>query len=132
MVYDVKLLIQLLLPSMRNAPWMNLSLLEQTECSKFFCSPEMAPLVRKLQVEKAGLDVFEVPSLADLILGRTEYYSYKEVFEDARWNPILILHSSGSTGKAYRNPELRFKHLTYQARTSETCCDEPWLFCRHR
>ncbi|KAI9879042.1 MAG: hypothetical protein M1830_009784 [Pleopsidium flavum] len=89
---------KLLLPSMRNSTWMNVSLLEQTGCTKFFYSTEMTPKVHDLQAAKKDLQIFDVQPLDDMIQGHTKHYPYEEAFEDVRWNPILVLHSSGSTG----------------------------------
>ena len=83
---------------------MNLSLLEQTKCSEFFCSPEEAQKVRDLQLEKGNLQIFAVPSLGDMIQGYSKHYPFEASFADARWDPILVLHSSGSTGTIYCGP----------------------------
>lgn len=77
---------------------MNLSLLKQTGCTKFFFSAEMTQKVRELQAEKADLQIFDVQPFDDMIRGDPKHYPYEEKFADVRWNPILILHSSGSTG----------------------------------
>ena len=77
---------------------MNISLLEQTECKKFLYSPEVAQKVRDLKTDKQDLQILAVPDLDTMLYGHSAPYSYIENFDDVRWNPILILHSSGSTG----------------------------------
>jgi len=77
---------------------MNVSLLEQTRCTKFLYSTEMTQKVLELQENKKDLQAFAVSSLNDIIGGYDKEYPYHEEFEKVQWNPILVLHSSGSTG----------------------------------
>ena len=81
---------------------MNVSLLEQIECTKLMYSNEVAPKVRELQLQYPSMKSIEVPPLEVMTRKYTRVYPYNEEYASARWNPILILHSSGSTGK--RNP----------------------------
>ena len=60
----------------------------------------MLPKARELQTQKKDLDIDEIPSLDDLIHGPSKHYPYQEVFENVKRVPVLVLHSSGSTGKA--------------------------------
>ncbi|MCJ1280743.1 hypothetical protein MMC26_000060 [Xylographa opegraphella] len=71
---------KLFVPSVRNPVQMNMSLLEQTKCTKFLYATEMSEKVHDLQA------------------GCSKHYSYEATFPEARWDPVLILHSSGSTG----------------------------------
>ncbi len=77
---------------------MNRSLLEQTNCSKFLYSPEMAQKVHHLQLEKGELQILAVPSLDNMIREYSKPYPFEVNFADVQWDPILILPSSGSTG----------------------------------
>ena len=78
---------------------MNISLLEQTKCSKFLYSNEVSQKVHALQTEKKDLQIFAVQSLGDMVLEYNKHYPYEVKFSDVRWDPVLILHSSGSTGE---------------------------------
>lgn len=78
---------------------MNISLLEQTKCTKFLYSTEILPKIRDLQTQKENLQVFAVQSLDDMMQEHSKYYPYEVKFSDVRWDPVLILHSSGSTGR---------------------------------
>ena len=78
---------------------MNISLLEQTKCSKFVYSNEVSQKVHDLQAEKKDLQIFAVQSLGEMVLDYNKHYPYEVKFSDVRWDPVLILHSSGSTGK---------------------------------
>ena len=91
---------------------MNVSLLEQTRCTKFFYSAEMTQKVLDLQENKKDLQVFGVPSLNDMIGGYDRKYPYHEEFEKVQWNPILILHSSGSTGLQFLPWHISCRRLT--------------------
>ncbi|KAI1074574.1 acetyl-CoA synthetase-like protein [Whalleya microplaca] len=63
---------------------MNASLLEQTQCSHLLYALEVENLVIQLLQEKTNPE--------------TKHYIFNKSYEDAKWDPILILHSSGSTG----------------------------------
>ena len=78
---------------------MNVSLLEQTECSKFLYATEVSLKVHDLQMQKKDLQIFAIQSLDDMIQEYTRYYPYDVNYTDVRWDPVLILHSSGSTGE---------------------------------
>lgn len=77
---------------------MNISLLEQTKCTKIFYSTEMAQKVRGMQAEMMDLQTFNVPALDDMHHENAKHYPYEETFDDARCDPVVILQSSGSTG----------------------------------
>ena len=66
----------------------------------------MVPKARLQQEEKKELQILQVPSLDDMLVDASEHYPYQKDFASARWDPIAVLHSSGSTGRLYRR---RFK-----------------------
>ena len=86
---------------MRYSTWINVSLLEQTKCSKFVYGNEVSQKVHALQTEKKNLQIFANQSLGDMLLEYNKHYPYDVKFSDVRWDPVLILHSSGSTGKVH-------------------------------
>lgn len=77
---------------------MNISLLEQTNCSIFLYGTEISQKIRGLQTQKKHIFFFAVPSLNDMIQENSIHYPYDVKFSEVRWDPVLILHSSGSTG----------------------------------
>ena len=91
--------IKVSLLSQRNAVPTNASLLEQTRCSKFFHSSEMKPVIESVREAVETLEYVEVPSLEEMLDGESQPYPYSETFETAKRNPVVIIHSSGSTGK---------------------------------
>ncbi|ROV98462.1 hypothetical protein VPNG_08540 [Cytospora leucostoma] len=89
---------KVLLPSPRNSAWMNASLLEQTQCRHFIFAPELDGPVSSLLEHKADLHLHKIEALNDMIKPGTKHYSYDKQYEEVKWDPILVLHSSGSTG----------------------------------
>ena len=89
-----------LLPSSRNPTHQNVSLLKQTGCTKFFYSSEMAGLAQEVQRTMGGdlLDIIELATFDTWLDAYKNPYPFTKSFEEARFDPILILHSSGSTG----------------------------------
>lgn len=92
---------QVFLPSPRNAPTTNASLFEQTQCTKLCYSADSPGIVAScgavLKVAKA-LRSFEFLSLDKLLSVQCEPVPYLGDFAQFRDEPIVILHSSGSTG----------------------------------
>ena len=78
---------------------MNKSLLQQTKCTKFLYPKEMSQKVQDLQREKSDLQILLVQSLNEMLFGHAQYYPYEFNYKDVRWDPVLVLLSSGSTGK---------------------------------
>ena len=62
-------------------------------------SNEVSQKVHDLQAEKKDLQILAVQSLGDMVLDYDKHYPYEVKFSDVRWDPVLVLHSSGSTGK---------------------------------
>ncbi|KAL8639148.1 MAG: hypothetical protein Q9228_003782 [Teloschistes exilis] len=104
------LILKVLLPSPRNTTSINDSLLDQTQCSKFLVSSEMMPKAKAQQQEKSQLEVVQVPSLNDMLVDSSEHYPFEKDFATARFEPIVVLHSSGSTGIP---KPITMNHATY-------------------
>lgn len=75
-----------------------MSLLDQTQCFEFFASNEMLPIAESLKKERKQLRVLAVPTLSDMLVDASEHYPYDKDYATARWEPMVVLHSSGSTG----------------------------------
>jgi thioester reductase-like protein len=90
--------LQVLLPSLRNSAWMNASLMEQTKCSHLLYAPEVETFVTPLLGNLPNLQMHAIQPLESLLQLRSPHYPYKKSYEEAKWDPVLILHSSGSTG----------------------------------
>lgn len=86
--------------SPRNPVEQNVSLLEQTKCNKFFYAEEMVNTARGLQ-QAIGEDLLEVILVAqfdECLDAYTKPYPFTKSFEEAMFDPVVVLHSSGSTG----------------------------------
>ncbi|KAI0543941.1 acetyl-CoA synthetase-like protein [Xylaria curta] len=89
---------KLLLPSPRNPPSTTLSLLEQTKSTKVLFTSEVTPIMKSVQALKPDLEVYMIPSFCDMMESSPKPYAYEKTFEDAKNDPVVVLHSSGSTG----------------------------------
>ncbi|RYP31564.1 hypothetical protein DL768_011169 [Monosporascus sp. mg162] len=94
---------KLLLPSPRNPPTTNVSLITQTRSTKLLHVAEVLPLVKQLQNLEPSILPEVIPSFSDMANSTPEHFPYEKGFEKARDDPVLVLHSSGSTGNT---PEL--------------------------
>lgn len=77
---------------------MNASLLEQTQCRHFLYSKEIENLVTPLLEHKSDLKLHVVETLDDMIRPETQHFAWEKDYDAVKWDPIVILHSSGSTG----------------------------------
>lgn len=77
---------------------MNASLLEQTQCRHFLYSKEIENLVTPLLEHKSDLNLHVVETLDDMIRPETQHFAWDKDYNAVKWDPIVILHSSGSTG----------------------------------
>ena len=87
-------------PSVRNSLDAHLALLKDIDCN-FLLQPNSPrlPIVNHV-LGKYPMQVVEMPDLRELLWDDTEVapYKFNKSFEDARYQPCLILHTSGSTG----------------------------------
>ena len=79
---------------------MNISLLKQTGCRKFVHAAESSTQIQSLKADFDELESFAVETLDDMLRGESKPYPYGVPFARACWDPVLVLHSSGSTGKS--------------------------------
>lgn len=94
---------QLFVPSPRNTAPTNASLMNKTGSTKVLYIQELSPLAKSLQAVQSDPSVlFEaIPSLNEMLDSSPEHYPYHKAFDEARDDPIVVLHSSGSTGKLH-------------------------------
>ncbi|CAK7213836.1 putative NRPS-like protein biosynthetic cluster [Sporothrix eucalyptigena] len=91
---------QLMIPSVRNSLQQHRAVFDEAQCTRVYYTPEMAPIVNQLKEEVPSLQAFEAPSLDDILNAGVSaaHYPYTKKWVDARTDPIIIAHSSGSTG----------------------------------
>ncbi|ETS77286.1 hypothetical protein PFICI_11160 [Pestalotiopsis fici W106-1] len=88
---------QMLIPSPRNSAVVNQSLMEQTGSTKVLFAQELAPLIKPLQDLAPSIRTETLPSLQEMLDSDPPRYLFSKSFDDARNDPIAVLHSSGST-----------------------------------
>lgn len=69
-----------------------------TSSGKLLYAAELAPLVKPLQSLVPSATSDAVPSLQVMLDSKPDPYHYNKTFDEARHDPIAVLHSSGSTG----------------------------------
>ena len=84
--------------SPKNTPQQNASLIQQTQCNKFFVSPELAPVAKAVQSQSPDVQLQAVQEFDHWLDTYTKHFPFDKPLEIAKWDPILVLHSSGSTG----------------------------------
>ncbi|KAI9690511.1 MAG: hypothetical protein M1822_009474 [Bathelium mastoideum] len=87
-----------LTPSPSNAMVQNARLLHLSNCIKIFHAPEVVSIVQQLQTQIPGLKAYPLKYLDHWTQTYSQPYPYTKTFEDAKWDPTLVMHSSGSTG----------------------------------
>ena len=113
----VPILIQVFLPSPRNPPAVTADLLQQTSSSKLFHTAEVTKLAETVCALQTDLQAVLVGTL-DEFLQKGPEFPFDSSFEDKAREPMLTLHSSGSTGL----PKLvTFPHGSY------ACTDRDFL-----
>lgn len=87
-----------MVPSVRNSLSQHLAVFDDAKCDKVFYTPEMESRIQELKQAMPGLKALLVPDLDDLLSSQSPHYEYGRTFAEGRTDPILIAHSSGSTG----------------------------------
>ncbi|KAM0813786.1 putative Acetyl-CoA synthetase-like protein [Seiridium cardinale] len=90
---------KLFLSSPRNTLEAHLHLLNETDCHTFLMPPGFPlPVVKQILGQKA-MRVLEIPDLQYWIKEEpVKHYPYTKTFTEARLDPFVVLHTSGSTG----------------------------------
>jgi thioester reductase-like protein len=77
---------------------MNASLIDQTKCSLLLYAQELELQIKPLLEHQPSLQIHAIQPLEALVRPDTPPYPYDKSFDEVKWDPILVLHSSGSTG----------------------------------
>lgn len=90
---------KLLLSSPRNTLNAHLSLLEKTDCNTFLMPPVFPlPIVKQIQ-DARPMKVITIPGINHWLEdGTVPLYPYIKTFAEAKYDPFVVLHTSGSTG----------------------------------
>ncbi|PHH84544.1 hypothetical protein CDD83_1780 [Cordyceps sp. RAO-2017] len=87
---------QALFVSPRNSADGQLSLLERTRCRHLWYADEGA--VRPWAGRRPGMRCTAVPPAEEWLAAAPEPFPYGRCFDAGRWDPLVVLHTSGSTG----------------------------------
>lgn len=76
------------------------SILEATKCQRIFYAPPMGQIAKNLQCIATSdtLDVVQIASLDECLAAESKPYPYEKTFEEAKWDPVVVIHTSGTTG----------------------------------
>lgn len=72
--------------------------MQQTNCKLILHAAEVAPVVKVLTATNTDLKYLEVPSFQTMLDSSPDPYPFEKAFHEAENDPIMVLHSSGSTG----------------------------------
>ena len=84
--------------SPRNSLDAHINLLEVQNCRTIIV-PEPEPSYVAPLLNAHPMRILRLPSLEELFNGKSLHYEYNKSFEEARDNPFVVLHTSGSTGR---------------------------------
>jgi acyl-coenzyme A synthetase/AMP-(fatty) acid ligase len=74
-------------------------LLNDTACSKLIFSSERRKEATDIVAGRAGMKMWEIQPLWELLHGEATQFPFEKKFEDAEHDTAIIIHSSGTTGK---------------------------------
>jgi acyl-coenzyme A synthetase/AMP-(fatty) acid ligase len=80
---------------------MNVSLMQQTSCTKLLYAVEMAPVIKNVVACNPSVSPKEIVSFDEMLHSDPPHYDYDYDFSTIKDRPVVILHSSGSTGKKH-------------------------------
>ncbi|RBR03142.1 hypothetical protein FVER53590_00238 [Fusarium verticillioides] len=83
--------------SPRNTPAVQISLFEVTDC-RYLYTTESFKSVMQPCFDQRAMEVSMIESIDHLLSATPTPFPYSRTIEQARWDPLVVLHTSGSTG----------------------------------
>ncbi|KAL3608896.1 hypothetical protein FPOAC2_03907 [Fusarium poae] len=83
--------------SPRNTTAVQLSLFENTRCHVLYCTELMKAMMEPC-LDQRRMQVCVIDSLDHLLNASTLSFPYDRSIDQSRWDPLVVLHTSGSTG----------------------------------
>lgn len=87
----------MLFTSPRYSALSQMKLMKDTNCLTLLV-PSIRPPVSNMILEVYEMRVYQIPELNDLLDQDHSPYPYEKTFDEARNEPLVALHTSGSTG----------------------------------
>ncbi|KAK2761693.1 hypothetical protein FQN54_001521 [Arachnomyces sp. PD_36] len=75
-----------------------IELLKKVGCRTMLLASTPRPAVADEILEEYPMSSFQVPELEELLTKRYPVYPYSKTFEEAKYEPLVVLHTSGTTG----------------------------------
>ncbi|KAL8793203.1 MAG: hypothetical protein Q9195_004233 [Heterodermia aff. obscurata] len=97
-VFPKLISVKVLLPSPRNPATTNLSLMKQTKSTKILYTSELEAILQNLLASVQDIQCATVGSLDSLLEANGPSFPFGPDFDEAVRQPVVVLHSSGSTG----------------------------------
>ncbi|CAG8951144.1 hypothetical protein HYFRA_00006542 [Hymenoscyphus fraxineus] len=88
---------KLFLSSPRNSSTAHAHLFSSLGCKTLIVTDPTSPMFASA-ISSQDLNVLKVPGIHELLDGQTRPYPYNKTWEEAKDDPLLALHTSGSTG----------------------------------
>ena len=76
------------------------SIFEEASCSVVLYTPDLESKTAALVSTLLNVQRLVVPGLQELLKGTHPHYPYSKTWSEARTDPIIVAHSSGSTGES--------------------------------
>lgn len=73
--------------------------MKRTSCTILFHTTEFTHTIKELKGLMIDMSTMAIKPLDELLSNGSERYPYGETFAKAEKEPVLVLHSSGSTGR---------------------------------
>lgn len=89
--------------------------MEQTSCVKIIYAAEVAPVTKQIQANKNVIVAEEIDTFQAMFDSSPNHFHYNQEYNLAKDHPVVVLHSSGSTGRLSC------------AKSSQTLTDAPGL-----
>ena len=120
-------MVQMFYSSPRNRPEVQVALLEKLDCNILF-TPEQVSDVAKTVLEKRNMRKYILPDLEFFLNDEdVKPYPYNKTYEEARKDPYVVMHSSGTTGTPKILVQKQGTAACHDAyRLFPSLGDEPW------
>ena len=90
---------QILVPFPLAPPIVKAGLVRATSCQHYLCAPESKPIADSVIAQVPGVKCVPIPSISEWITEEEdEIYPYTKTWEEAKNDPWVIFHTSGTTG----------------------------------